>query len=134
MSRLSRAHWVRAWLPPSLVLVLGVASCASPGSADNPFVGATSARRIHVKVRNDNFYDATIWAVVNGARQRKLGTVPGKHETDFTMMWTVSRTLQFDIDLLTGNMACRTQPMVVDPGDDLDLQITSDFGQIRGCR
>jgi hypothetical protein len=118
---------------PLLALLVALGSCASATRQDNPFTASTAAGQIHVKVRNDNFYDATIWAVVNGARQRRLGIVSGKHDADFTMAWTLPQPLQFDIDLLTGDMACRTRSMIVDPGDDLELQITADFGQIRGC-
>ncbi|MCG6989459.1 MAG: hypothetical protein LJF06_14950 [Gemmatimonadetes bacterium] len=119
---------------PILLLLLLPAGCASATGSANPFAAASGASRIHIKVQNDNFYDATIWAVVNGARQQKLGVVTGKQNADFTMAWTVPRILQLEIDLMTGNMSCRTDALTVDPGDDLELQITADFGQMRGCR
>jgi hypothetical protein len=120
-----------SFLPP-LFLVLMAVGCASATGSGNPFTAA-GANRIHIKVRNENFYDATIWAVVGGARQQRLGIVMSNHDEDFTMAWSVSRTLQFDIDLVTGNMRCRTDALTVDPGDVLELQITADFGQMRGC-
>jgi hypothetical protein len=127
-----RAHSSLPLLP---VLLAGLLApgCASAGSATNPFQAA-SAGRVHVKVLNDNFYDATIWVVVNGSRQRKLGVVTGKQDAEFTMAWSVPRLLQFEIDLLTGNGSCLTEGMMVDPGDDLELQITPELGSMRGCR
>lgn len=116
-----------------LLLLSVVGSCATATPSVNPFHLTRSAGQIHIEVRNDNFYDATIWAVVSGVRQRKLGVVSGKQNADFTMRWTVARPLQFEIDLLTGNMTCRTDALVVDPGDHLELQITSAFGQVGGC-
>lgn len=118
---------------PILFLLLLPAGCASATGGANPFQAASGASQIHVRIQNDNFYDATIWAVVNGARQQKLGVVTGKQDADFAMKWTVPRMLQFEIDLMTGNMSCRTRALTVDPGDDLELQITADFGQMRGC-
>jgi hypothetical protein len=122
----------RPTLLTTLLLLLLAAGCASATGGRNPFQ-APGASRIHIKVQNDNFYDATIWAVVNGARQQRLGTVTGKQNADFSMAWDTSRTLQLEIDLMTGNLSCRTNPLTVDPGDDLELQITADFGQMRGC-
>jgi hypothetical protein len=119
---------------PVFLLPLVMAACATGGrSSGNPFGRASGEQEIHIKVLNQNFYDATIWAVVRGARQSKLGVVVGKQDADFTMPWTFSEPLQLEIDLLTGNMRCRTDPLTVDPGDILELQISVDFGQTRGC-
>ena len=127
---------MRPFLPRIAVLLLPLvmAACATGGkNSGNPFGRASGAQEIHVKVLNHNFYDATIWAVVRGARHSKLGVVVGKQDADFTMPWTFSEPLQLEIDLLTGNMRCRTDPLTVDPGDIVELQIGVDFGQTRGC-
>jgi len=118
----------------ALLLPLVVAACATGGgNSGDPFRKASGEQEIHIKVLNHNFYDATIWAVVRGARHSRLGVVVGKQDADFTMPWTFSEPLQFEIDLLTGSERCRTDPMTVDPGDILELEITVDFGQTRGC-
>jgi hypothetical protein len=117
-----------------LLLPLLTAACATGGkSPSDPFRRSAGEQEIHIKILNQNFYDATIWAVVRGARQSRLGVVVGKQNAEFTMPWTFSEPLQLEIDLLTGNMRCRTDPLTVDPGDILELQITVDFGQTRGC-
>ena len=121
-------------LMATVLLTLLVTACATGGKkSGNPFATSAGEQQIHIRVQNNNFYDATIWAVVRGARHSKLGTVVGKQDADFTMQWSFSEPLQLEIDLLTGNQRCRTDPLTVDPGDILELQITVDFGQMRGC-
>jgi hypothetical protein len=117
-----------------LLLPLAMAACATGGKqSGDPFRSASGEQEIRIKVLNRNFYDATIWAVVRGARHSKLGVVVGKQDAEFRMPWTFSEPLQLEIDLLTGNMRCRTDPLTVDPGDILELQISVDFGQTHGC-
>lgn len=116
------------------LLPLLLSGCAAGGQGSvNPFLNGGD-RQIHIKVLNQNYYDATIWAVVRGARQHRLGVVAGKMDEEFTMSWKSSEPLQFEIDLLTGSTRCLTDPLMVDPGDILELQIAADFGQMRGCR
>ena len=116
-----------------LVPLLLTACATGRKNSGDPFAQSRGEQQIHIRVLNQNFYDATIWAVVRGARHSKLGTVVGKQDADFTMPWTFSEPLQLEIDLLTGNQRCRTDPLTVDPGDILELQITVDFGQTHGC-
>ena len=131
---MTRMHSPRCSAFGALVLVPLAWACASSSATVNPFEAAAGGGQIHVKVVNENFYDATIWAVVNGARQHRLGVVTGKQNADFKMTWTVPQPLQFEIDLRTGNKSCVTDQMVVDPGDELELQIRPDLGQMGRCR
>ncbi len=129
----ARSPRARSTLLPIFLLSLAAGSCRTLVPSVDPFLPGTGARQIHIQVRNDNFYDATIWVVASGARQSRLGMVRGKEEAEFVTAWNVPRPLQFDVDLLASNTTCRTEALIVAPGDNLELRISSALGQIRGC-
>lgn len=116
------------------LLSLLAVGCASALSHPNPFQASGKDHRIHIEISNHNFYDATIWTVVNGSRQQRLGTVVSQQNTTFTVPWSIPQNLQLDIVLVSGNASCRTNPLMVDPGDKLQLEIMSDLTQMQMCR
>ena len=65
-----------------LVAALGFAGCASGGSNGGPFAGRGEPAR--VEVINNNFNDATVWAVFRVERVR-LGMVTGKTTSRFQL-------------------------------------------------
>ena len=107
------------------LMVLAVATCyRGYGRRRNPFAAPGSGEgegSIRVRVENQNFSDATIHALRGGERLR-LGRVTGKSESNFTVRWTFSLPLQFEVDL-TGGTGCNVRPISVDPGDQVILHI-----------
>lgn len=125
-------RWARSctrWVLPAVVAV-ATSSCALGSSTlDNPFGGS---RPVRLVVRNNNFNDATIWAVFSAERFR-LGTVTGKTEAVLAFP-DLNRPdpVFLEIDLVGGER-CRTETLVVDPGDDLQLDIRADLSSMPEC-
>ncbi len=118
-------------------LVLGAAGCASgrgkPGSA-NPFGQAQGEQNeVRIRVVNFNFNDANVWTMVRDTRRERLGMVTGKSEATFTVPWTFTDALRLEFDLI-GGVRCVTEPLSVDPGEILELQISVDPSQDPMCR
>lgn len=114
-------------LPVVLALVAGLAACAK-STTKNPFAPGTSRSEgsIQVLIENQNFGDATIHAIRGGERIR-LGQVTGKSEKSFTMRWTFSLPLEFEVDIIGGS-GCGVRPMSVDPGDRVWVRIPTQIG------
>lgn len=119
-----------------LLLSLAVGGCGSTGrqiSGADPFAqGGTAATEIRIVVRNMNFYDATITALGDMGR-RRLGTVGGNQTTTFTTPWSFTGGLRLQIDLLAGP-TCTTEAITASPGDQLSIDIASDFNLTTYCR
>lgn len=119
-----------------LALPLLLAGCAAGQSSPNgggPFAAAADGpQTITIHVQNLNFNDATLWAVGRSGRER-LGIIGGKADAVYRIAWDTPQPLQIEIDLLAGQ-SCMTEPMPVDPGDQLELQIQMDLAMQRGCR
>ena len=123
--------------PPTLlrlvaaaVLALSAGGCAlGRGTVRNPFAPAGSRGddgRVQVLVDNQNFGDATIHAY-RGSERFRLGQVTGKSEKSFTVRWSFSLPMEFDIHLVGGG-DCRVRAMPVDPGDRVWVRIPSQIG------
>ena len=112
---------------PKWMLLVGVACLvgAAPG-AGAPHVAAAQAqdsvspRTISLDVENQNFYDATIYAVRPGLRQR-VGYVNGEGKSTFSFRWP-DGDLQLEIRLLAVG-SYYTQVMDVQQGDELQLTV-----------
>lgn len=98
--------------------------CAAGGGESNPFSADQTQREIKIIIKNQAFMDATVYAVSTGG-MRRLGQVTGKRETVFTMSWPGPSDLYLEIDILAGPR-CRTERMLVDPGDEVELIIETD--------
>jgi hypothetical protein len=118
---------------PALAAV-ATSSCAlgSSGVAGDVFGGGSSGATTLV-VRNRNFNDATIWAVFSAERFR-LGTVTGNTEAVLGIP-NVNRSdpMYLEIDLVGGER-CRTEALIVDPGDELQLDIVPNLAAMPECR
>jgi len=118
-----------ALLMPMAVLV----GCSHQGrSTGSSFSSDPGSNSVRIYVTNRNFMDATVWAVTTGTR-KKLGTVIGKQEEVFTLPWDFSTDLWLEIDMLAGGR-CTTEPLPVDPGDDLEVVIDVDMNGSPMCR
>lgn len=99
----------------------GACGTSPPPPGGGPFSGAGMATEVRLRVRNDNFYDATLTALSDSGR-RRVGTVGGNQTAVFTLPWTFSSGLQVIVDLLAGP-TCTTDPITVNPGDTVELVI-----------
>jgi len=118
-----------------IAVSLSSTACASTGSPaeSDPFDSAGSeARSVRLMVQNMNFSDVRLFAIRRGSRT-SLGVVSGKRDAEFTLDWPLPEPLQIEIRLLAGPN-CLTREMEVDPGDVLELQISSVFSQTSACR
>ena len=113
-----------------IVLSALVAGCAHNPARD-PFGGGAS-RPIRIDILNRNFNDASVWAVYVGDRIR-LGTVVGKGEARFQLPWNGAESVYMEIDLVGGDR-CVTDPLTVDEGDILYLEIDVDLSKMSECR
>lgn len=120
------------WFP----LLLGVAACGAggpfAGQAPDPFAGDSAAEEIRIRVRNLNFYDATLTAFTDTGR-RRLGTVAGNQSAVFAVPWRSPGPLRVEIDLLAGP-SCTTDDILVSAGQEIDLEIMSDLSLMPYCR
>jgi len=76
-------------------------------------------------VENQNFYDATLYALARSGEQQRLGVVTGESQGTFTFRWQQDE-LRVIIRLLAGGTTA-TDPILVNPGDSLNLIITPDL-------
>lgn len=126
----------RALGPVVATALVALMGCSAQGRAlgDDPFASGSDDRpsRIRIEVMNLNFNDARLYAIRDGGRIT-IGTVGGKQDGSFTLEWRYSQDLRIQIDLLAGP-TCTTPRLQVEPGDILELQISSVFNQSSFCR
>ena len=117
----------------SLVALAGLSGCAGGTPASDPFGGGFGEPRpVRVEVVNNNFNDATIWAVYPADRVR-LGTVSGKSQSNFNLRTRTAEPVYMEIDMVGGNR-CVTDQLTVDEGDVLRLEIPVEMRTMTGCR
>ncbi len=104
-------------LTRALALALGT---TAHGGAPVAVRSEAPQPEICLEVQNDNFHDATVYAVRSGLRQR-LGYVVGFHKGTFKFRWPPG-DLRVEIDLLAAGHYY-TQVMDVSEGDELQLTI-----------
>lgn len=78
---------------------------------------------IMLEVRNQNFYDATLYAVARGERLR-IGFISGNSSETFSFRWT-QLDLSIEVDFLAVG-SFFTESIPVDRGDVLELIIEPD--------
>ncbi len=76
-------------------------------------------------VENQNFYDATLYALARSGERQRLGVVTGNSQGTFTFRW-LQDEIRVIIQLLAGGSTA-TDPILVNPGDSLNLVITPDL-------
>lgn len=119
-----------------VALALATAACATgnPMQSDGPFsAGGGERDMVTIDVLNNNFSDATLWALRSDAERIRLGSVTGKTDARFTIPWRFSEPMRIEIDMVAGPR-CVTDNINVDPGDVLQLEIQPVFQQTAGCR
>jgi hypothetical protein len=105
----------------ALALVTAAAQLAVPARTIVAQQGEEPVRRdFAIEVSNDNFHDATVYAVRGGYRLR-IGYVSGFRSDTFKFRWP-DGDLRIEIKLLAVG-SYYTQVMSVDQGDELQLTI-----------
>jgi outer membrane biogenesis lipoprotein LolB len=105
--------------------LMGLSGCALFGGGEEESRATTPREReLTLYVDNQNFYDATLYAVDGGYRQR-LGVVGGHNEDVFRFRWPYLQ-LRIEIRLLSVG-SHTTYELPVDEGDDLELRIQPDL-------
>jgi hypothetical protein len=116
----------------ALAMVLSSCGTRTSYPGQDPFSGGGVAQELRLRVRNNNFYDASLTAISDTGR-RRLGTVGGNQSAVFTMPWSFVGGLRLEIDLLAGP-TCTTDYITASPGEDVELDIMSDFDSTPYCR
>lgn len=127
----------------SLALLLVLSACAASGSR-NPFDGrgpvakesASSSATYSVRAFNPSFNDVTIFATNAfgpGVRVRvgRLGT--SEEQTFEFRMTTATREVRFEMVYFSGP-TCFTQPILITPGDVLELLLPAEPRNELACR
>lgn len=89
------------------------------------------SRELTLYVRNQNFYDATLYAVSRGGYRLRLGVARGNSEETFVFRWP-HLDLRIVIDFLAAG-ASFTESLPVEEGEELQLIIEAD-SHLRGRR
>lgn len=114
-----RPHGVVRRLGTMALLVL--AGCAG-GSGSNPFSRASpEAETLHVTIDNQNFNDASIYAIWRGRGRNRVGTVTGNTSRTFELPYR-GETVRFEVDFLAGGEYVGEE-IYVGPGDHIDLRL-----------
>ncbi len=115
------------WLIAVLVGACGLASRQGEGDE----FAERRSRELMLHVRNQNFYDATLYAFSQGGQRLRLGIARGNSEETFVFRWP-HRDLRIVIDFLAAG-GTFTESLPVEEGDELELIIESDW-HLRGRR
>ena len=107
----------------AIALSLGGCAAAPPGTTEprDPFDRAVEQRDdVLLTVQNNDFRDASIYAIWNGVR-RRVGSVTGMTSETFRMTW-MSEEIQLAIDFVGGG-GYTSERVPVTQGDHLDFVI-----------
>ncbi len=112
------------------VVVLAAASLLCACSVIHHYFGggdetAGPAPVITLRVDNQNYYDATVYALSEAGERQRLGQVTGLSRGTFRFRW-IHDQLRVVIRLLANGSAV-TEPVLVNPGDSLNLVIQPDL-------
>lgn len=111
----------RSGFQAMLVTLVAVAACAPFRRAED----TTQPERVPVVVVNQNFYQATIFAISNGSRVR-LGEVPGNSSGTFSAPRPVTGEMRVEIRLLAVG-AFTSWPISVARGDTVQVTVPPDL-------
>ena len=112
------------WMQLSAALLLGGCRLLGGGRGTGD-EEPRPAPILTLHVENQNFYDATLFALARSGEQQRLGVVTGNSQGTFTFRWQQDE-LRVIIRLLAGGSTA-TDPIMVNPGDSLNLIITPDL-------
>ncbi|HET9984537.1 MAG TPA: hypothetical protein VFQ38_13155 [Longimicrobiales bacterium] len=116
----------------ALCAVVGLGGCAGGGSlqtGDAEDAQLAPAGDASVTVHNNNWADVDVYAVRNGTRTR-LGSVATAASARFLLSGTLltgAPTLQLLIDPIGSRAGYITQPLLVSPGQRVDLNVENNL-------
>jgi uncharacterized protein (DUF58 family) len=122
MKTLFRGRWTLL-----LCVLVGVSGCAALGGGStqgDPFArGGASTGELILRASNTLSEEVAI-RLIDGGRTVDLGSVPGRSTRQFTVQWSGSARVAFQVEPFSGRR--HTLPMVsVESGDLLELVIQS---------
>ena len=117
-------------LMTAVILLAG--ACAARAGEGNPAITPGLEDQIEIRIINNNFSDARMYAVHPQGREY-IGVLTGKTEANYILDWDLSQTLAIEISLLAGG-TCTTEELIVDPGEALFLSIDSTLATMANCR
>ena len=111
-------------------LVLAVVACGGGSSSNLDELTPRPEPELTLHVKNQNFYDAAVYALAPAVPERRIGTVTGNTDRSLTFRWTWTE-VQIQVRLV-GATTFTTETMPVQPGDELELTITPDADRAGG--
>jgi hypothetical protein len=114
-----RTQWIH------LSAALALSACAILGGKRDITEEPAPEPILTLHVENQNFYDATIYAMARSGERQRLGVVTGNGQAIFTFRWLQSE-VRVLIRLLAGGSTA-TDEILVNPGDSLNLIISPDL-------
>ena len=112
----------RLMLLPLIVVLFATAQCSGRArDADS----STTDENVRVTVRNEAFWDATIY-LLRGADRRRLGTATGNSSATFTVPRSMIfglTDLRFIVDWIGRSGGATSESIVAQPGDVIELVI-----------
>jgi len=119
--------WTRVRWTPFLAGIVALGGCAALGGGspqDDPFArGGPSEAQLMLRANNTLSEEVSI-RVIDAGRTVDLGSVPARTTRQFTVEWSGSSRLAFQLEPFSGRR--HTLPLVsVEPGDLLELVIQS---------
>lgn len=110
----------RVWL--GIVAAATAAACGGARAPeDDVFLSLPDS--VYVEVVNQTLYEARIHAVYRSGARYAVGTVPGNETTVGLAIPWEPRQLAFEVDLIIGFGAFRTDEVVVSRGDWVQLRL-----------
>jgi hypothetical protein len=88
----------------SAALAGGASACAALSSGEPRTgwdAGSSDEQIVELKITNQNFKDARIYALWDGER-RRLGMVNGNTSQEFRVQWRPGATLRIEVDFVAG--------------------------------
>lgn len=110
------------------VLALVLSGCAT---ASNPFRPSEDTNTLQVEVRNQNFSDATVYALRAGQSIR-LGVVSSQNFEVFSVRWPSSLPIRVQARFL-GGLRCSTQEILVSDGDRITVELPANLALNSQC-
>ncbi|CAN5821856.1 hypothetical protein BH23GEM11_BH23GEM11_16510 [soil metagenome] len=122
MNTWARVRWTL--LLTGITAFSGCAALGGSSSQGDPFARGASAGDQLVLRANNTLSEEVSIRVVDGGRTQDLGSVPGRSTRQFTVQWSGSSRLAFQLEPFSGRR--HTLPTIaVEPGDLLELVIQS---------
>jgi hypothetical protein len=113
-------------------LVLAASACGGGGGGGGTTGAAPSGEGALFEVTNNNRSEVTLYAQIEGRRQR-LGSLQPNDKATYTLEIRGIQDVALEIRVLGGGR-CTTQPRPVGPGERIITIIPPQLSMMQGCR